>query len=140
MKNLVVNTRCIFFLLIFVVLIAVGVCTIDEEIAISVSIIIIGCFLFLGYAIAFPICCVIDSQGIAVYYVFGLVKKKATWNALKYVEDHHSKSGVLPWSREYQISYFKTKFPLWEKACIPKNKKSVRLVEKYYRRTVEKYG
>ena len=138
MKNIVVNTRCIFFLLVFAVLIALGAWAIDE--VISIPIIILGSFLFLGYSIAFPICCVINSQGVTVYYSFCFVKKRAAWNELKYVEDHHSKSGVLPWWREYQIAYFKTRFPLWEKACIPKNKKVVKLFETYYGGTIEKYG
>ena len=138
MKDLVVNIRCVFFLLIFAILITFGVWTIDE--AISVPIIIVGCFLFLGYTIAFPICCVINSQGITVYYLFGFLKLRAAWSELKCVEDHHSKNGVLPWWREYQIAYFKTRFPLWENACIPKNKKVVKLFETYYGGTIEKYG
>ena len=140
MKNLIVNTRCIFFLLVFMMLIAFGVWTMDEAIAISVFMIVVGCFLFLGYAIVFPLCCVINSQGVAVYYVFGFVKKRAGWNELKYVEDHHAEGGVLPWSGEYQIAYFQTRFPLWEKACVPKTKKTAKLIEKYYRGTIEKYG
>ena len=138
MRNFVINNRCVFFLLIFSILIAFGVWTIDE--VISIPIIILGGFLFLGYSIAFPICCVINSQGVTVYYLFGFVRKRIAWNELKYVEDHHSKSGVLPWWREYQIAYFKTKFPLWEKACIPKTKKVVKLFETYYGGTIEKYG
>jgi hypothetical protein len=34
--------------------------------------------------------------------------------------------------REYHIGYFKEALPLWEKACIPKNKKTTVLIEKYY--------
>ena len=138
MRNFVINNRCVFFLLIFSILIAFGVWTIDE--VVSIPIIVLGCFLFLGYAIAFPICCVINTQGVTVYYLFGFIRKRVAWNKLKYVEDHYSKSGVLPWWREYQIAYFKTRFPLWEKACIPKNKKVVKLFETYYGGTIEKYG
>ena len=138
MRNLVVNNRCIFFLLIFSILIALGVSTIDE--VVSIPIIVLGCFLFFGYAIAFPICCVINSQGFTVYYLLGFVKKRVAWNELKYVEDHHSNSGVIPWWREYQIGYFKTRFPLWEKACIPKTKKVTQLIKKYYKGTIEKCG
>lgn len=140
MKNFVINLRCVFFLLIFVILIALGAWCIGEEFAISVSIIIVGSLLLLGYTIAFPICFVINSQGISVYYIFGVIKKKASWNELKYVEDHHSGYRSLPWWREYQIAYFKTKFPIWEIACIPKNKKSIKLIEKYYKRTIKKFG
>ena len=138
MKKIVINKRCVFFLIVFSLLIALGICTLDE--AISVPIIFIGCVLFFGYSITFPICCSMDSQGIAVYYVFGIVKKMALWNELKCVEDHHSGNAVLPWLRDYQIAYFKTRFPLWQKTCIPKNKKTVKLIEKYYNGTVEKYG
>ena len=138
MKNLIVNIRCVFFLLVFAILIAFGAWTIDE--VISIPIIILGCFLFLGYSIAFPVCCVINSQGVTVYYLFAFARKRAAWNELKYVEDHHTKSGVLPWWREYQIAYFNTRFPLWEIACIPKTKKVVQLMEKYYKGTIKKYG
>ena len=86
MKDLVVNIRCVFFLLIFAILITFGVWTIDE--VISIPIIILGGFLFLGYSIAFPICCVINSQGVTIYYLFGFVRKRIAWNELKYVEDH----------------------------------------------------
>ncbi len=138
MKEFVVNNRCVFFLFVFAILIALGVWTIDE--VVSIPIIILGCFMFLGYAIAFPICCVINSRGVTVYYLFGFAKKRVAWNELKHIEDHHSKCGVLPWSREYHIAYFKTRFPLWENACIPKTKKVVQLIEKYYKGTIEKYG
>ena len=139
MKNLVVNVRSVFFLFIFATMIAFGVWTIYDALAISIAIIFVGSFLFLGYAIAFPVCCLINSQGVTVYYFFGFLKKKATWNELKYVEDHHS-GGVLPWWREYHIAYFKTRFPLWEKACIPKTKKAVKLIETYYSGNIKKYG
>ena len=82
MRNFVINNRCVFFLLIFSILIAFGVWTIDE--VVSIPIIVLGCFLFLGYAIAFPICCVINTQGVTVYYLFGFIRKRVAWNKLKY--------------------------------------------------------
>jgi len=42
--------------------------------------------------------------------------------------------------REYHIGYFKNTLPLWEKACIPKNKKTATLIEKYYKKDIDKYG
>lgn len=140
MKDLVFNIRWLMFALAFATLIALGIWTFDVEIGTSICAIVIGGLLLLGYVFIFPICCVINSQGITVYYAFGIIKKKVTWNKLKYIEDHHSTNRAFPWWREYQIAYFKTKFPLWEKACIPKNRKTTRLIEKYYGKSIKKYG
>ena len=140
MKDFVFNTRCVFFLFVFAILIAFGVMAVYDTLVFSIVVIFIGVFLFFGYAVAFPICCVINLQGVAVYYLFGFVVKRVSWNDLKYVEEHHSLNGIFPWWREYQIAYFKTKFPLWEKASIPKSKKVVKLIKKYYKKTIEKYG
>lgn len=140
MKNLVFNKRWLVFAFAFVTLIALGIWTLDEESGTSISAIVIGTVLLLGYVFVFPICCVINSQGITVYYAFGIIKKKAAWNELKYIEDHHSTNRAFPWWREYQIAYFKTKFPLWEIAYIPQNKKTIHLIEKYYGKSIKKYG
>ena len=140
MKDLVFNKRWLFFSFVFITLIALGIWTLNEETGISIAIIVMGGLLLLGYVFVFPIYCVINSQGITVYYAFGIVKKKAAWSELKYIEDHHSTNGAFPWCREYQIAYFKTKFPLWKIACIPKNRKTTHLIETYYRKTIKKYS
>lgn len=132
MKNLVVNARGAFFAVLSIALIALGVWTISDDTAISVCIIALGALLLFIYALAFPAFCVINSDGVAVYFLLGAVKKKASFESLKIVEDHHSRFGALPWWREYHFAYFKTRFPLWERACIPKTVKSQRLIEKYY--------
>ena len=140
MKNFIFNKRWLFYICIFVILIALGIWTLDDGLLTSICAIIIGGLLTLGYIFVFPCSCVINSYGITVHYAFGIIKKKATWSELKYIEDHHSTRDVMPWFREYHIRYFKSKFPLWHEACIPKNKKTTRLIEKYYRKTIEKYG
>lgn len=138
MKNFVFNMRWLLFVLAFATLIALGIWTIDEETGTSVAAIVMGGILLFGYVFVFPMCYVIDSQGIAVYYAFGIIKNKATWNELKYVEDHHSTKGAFPWWREYKIAYFKTRFLLWEIAYIPKNRKTTHLIEKYYGKSIKK--
>ncbi len=139
MTNRIINKRWAFFVLIFLILIALGLWSLSEELGISIAVIVIGITLLLGYVFVIPNSYVIDAQGIVIYYGFGL-KTKAYWNELKRVEDHHSQYGVFPWFREYQIGYFKTKFALWENAHIPKNKKTKALIEKYYKKHIEIYG
>ena len=140
MKHLVFNLRWLLFVLAFATLIALGIRTLDEEIGSSIAIIVVGAILLLGYIFVFPFCYVINSQGISVYYALGIIKKQTTWNELKYIADHYSGNRVFPWWREYQLAYFKTKFPLWEIARIPKTKKNTHLIEKYYGRSTKKYG
>ncbi|MBR6649983.1 MAG: hypothetical protein IKL36_01085, partial [Clostridia bacterium] len=93
----------------------------------------------LGYALLIPNSCRFDEKGITVYYGFG-IKTVSAWSELKVIEDHHSTNATLPWWREYHIGYFKTKFAPWQEACIPKNRKTSALIEKYYKRTVHKFG
>lgn len=139
MSKLIINKRWIFFVLIFAMLIAFGIWTLSEELGVSIAIIVVGSILLLGYIFIFPNCYRFNAQEIVVYYGFS-IKTKANWNELKCVEDHHSRYGIFPWFREYQVGYFKTKLPLWEKACIPKNKKTRVLIEKYYKKHIEVYG
>lgn len=139
MKNLIFNMRWLFFVVIFAMLIFLGVQTLDEDFTISLSVIIIGSVLLIGYVFIIPNSYRIDETSITIYYGLGL-KTKAKWSELKTVEDHHSRKSLLPWLREYQIGYFKTKFLLWKTAIIPKNRKTTKLIEKYYEKNIEKYG
>lgn len=103
----------------------------------SIVIIVIGSLLLIGYSFLFPNSYRIDKNGITVYYVFG-IKTTAKWNELRTVEDHYCR--VFPWMREYHIGYFKNTMVLWEEVCIPENKKTTTLIEKYYKNRIEKYG
>ena len=136
-SKLFLNKRWVFWIGIFSVLILLGIYTLSEEITISAIIIVIGCICLLGYIFLFPNSYRIDEKGITVYYGFG-IKTTANWNELHTIEDHYCRAFL--WMREYHIGYFKKALPLWEKACIPKNKKTTVLIEKYYKKTIEKYG
>ena len=136
-SKLFFNWRWAFWIGIFSVLILLGIYTLSEELAISTIIIVLGCICLLGYIFLFPNSYRIDEKGITVYYGFG-VKTTATWNELNTIEDDYCRAFL--WMREYHIGYFKKAFPLWEKACIPKNKKTTALIEKYCQKTIEKYG
>lgn len=116
-----------------------AILTFDEEVSVSVAVIILGILLTAGYALAFPICCSFTPQKITVCYIFGFTRKQAAWKELKWIEDNPSKF-PFPWSREYHIAYFKTKFPLWKIACIPKNKRTASLIAEFYSKTVRKTG
>ena len=136
-SKLFFNKRWAFWIGIFSVLILLGIYTLSEELTISIIIIVIGCICLLGYVFLFPNSYRIDEKGIAVYYGFG-IKTSAKWNELHTIEDHYCRAFL--WMREYRIGYFKKALPLLEKACIPKNKKTTILIEKYYKKTIEKYG
>ena len=118
-------------------LIFLGILSISNEPIISTIILFIGCSCLLGYAFLFPSSYILDENGITVFYGF-VIKTTAKWNELHTVEDHYCKG--LFWMREYHIGYFKNTIPLWEIACIPKNKKTAGLVEKHYKNRIEKYG
>ncbi|MBE6767571.1 MAG: hypothetical protein E7549_01510 [Ruminococcaceae bacterium] len=136
-NNLFLNKRWAFWIGIFSVLILLGIYTLSEELTISIIIIVVGCICLLGYIFLFPNSYKIDEKGITVCYGFG-IKTTAQWNELRTVEDHYC--GAFLWMREYHIGYFKNTLPLWEKACIPKNKKTATLIEKYYKKDIDKYG
>ena len=136
-SNLFFNKRWAFWLAIFSVLIFMGIYTLSEELTISIIIIAFGCICLLGYIFLFPNSYRIDEKGITVHYGLG-IKTTANWNELHTIEDHYCRAFL--WMREYHIGYFKKALPLWEKACIPKNKKTTILIEKYYKKTIEKYG
>ena len=139
MKNSKVffNKRWAFWIGIFAALVLFGVWTLDEELIISIAIISIGCLFLLGYIFLFPNSYRLDEKGITVYYGFG-IKTIAQWNELRTIEDHYCRAFL--WMREYHIGYFKDTLPLLEKACIPKNKKTTALIEKYYKKTIVKCG
>ena len=136
-SNLFLNKRWAFWIVIFSVLILFGIWTLDDELIISILVIVIGSLILLGYIFVFPNSYKIDEKGITVYYGFG-IKTTAQWNELRTIEDHYCRAFL--WMREYHIGYFKNTLPLWEKACIPKNKKTTALIEKYYKKDIDKYG
>ncbi len=137
MSKMFFNMRWALWVVVFTILILLGVWTIEEDIGISIAIILTGVLLLLGIFLVFPSSFHIDSKGVTIYFavVFRIFAK---WNEVRVIEDHNSKA--FPWLREYHIGYFKTSFPLWEKVCIPKNKKTTALIEKYYKNTIDKYG
>lgn len=137
MDKLIVNKRWIFSVFMFLILIALGIQSLADAFWVSLAVIAVGSMLLLGYLFVFPNRYRIDANAITIYYGFG-IHITATWRDIKLVEDHHSNYGIFPWSREYHIGYFQTKFPLWEMACIPKNKKTTILLEKYYQKPIRK--
>jgi hypothetical protein len=136
-NNLFLNKRWAFWIVIFSVLILFSIWTLDGELIISIIGIVIGSLFLLGYIFLFPNSYKIDEKGITVYYGFG-IKTTAQWNELRTIEDHYCRAFL--WMREYHIGYFKNTLPLWEEACIPKNKKTATLIEKYYKKDIDKYG
>ena len=139
MPKLIINKRWILFVIIFSILIIIGVWGMKDDFGLSLAVTIIGVVGVIGYVILIPNSCRFDEKGITVYYGFG-IKTVSAWSELKVIEDHHSTNVTLPWWREYHIGYFKTKFAPWQEACIPKNRKTSALIEKYYKRTVHKFG
>lgn len=95
----------------------------------------IGSLLLLGIVLFFPSNFRVDPKGITICFVF-IFRISATWNELHTIEDHYCKA--FPWLREYHVGYFKTCFPFWEKVCIPKNKNTTTMIEKYYKKCLAK--
>ena len=136
-SKLFFNKRWAFWIVIFSFLLLFGIWTFDEETIASIGVIAVASLLLLGYVLLFPNSYRLDEKGIIVYYGFG-IKVSAKWNELHTIEDHYCRAFL--WMREYHIGYFKQTLPLWEKACIPKNKKTTALIKKYYKGTIDKYG
>ena len=136
-SKLFFNKRWTFWIGIFTILILLGIWTLDVELVISIVVIAIGSLFLLGYIFLFPNSYRFDENGITVYYGFG-IKTIAQWNELHTVEVHRCRAFL--WMREFHIGYFKNTLPLWEMAYIPKNKKTTILIEKYYKKTIDKYG
>ncbi len=142
MPKLIINKRCFFYVTIFIILVVIGIWSIgdcDDDLGLSVAVTVIGFMGSFGYIFIFPNGYRFDEKSITVYYGFGL-KTVATWSELMSIEDHHSTNGLCPWLREYHIRYFKTKFAPWQEACIPKNRKTTAWIEKYYKKTIHKFG
>ncbi len=139
MSKLIINKRWLFYVVIFAILIAIGVIDMKADFVPSLVITISGVLGVLGYALLIPNSCRFDEKGITVYYGFG-IKTASAWSELKVIEDHHSTHVALPWLREYHVGYFNTKFPLWQEACFPKNRKTTALIEKYYKGKIQKFG
>lgn len=136
--KLIFNKRWLFDILPFILFTALGILGLDEDIWLCVTIIALGITLTIGAILVFPNSYRMDEKSITVYYGFG-IKTTALWSELKHIEDHHAK-GFLPWARKYRIGYFKTRFSAWDEAWIPKNRKTTRLLKKYYKRSIEKVG
>lgn len=92
-SKLFLNKRWVFFIIVFVILVLVGILDIKNDTPLSAAVILI--------------------------------------------EDRVS--GAFPWIREYHIGYFDAKLPVWEKAYIPKNKKTTKYIERYYKKTISKF-
>lgn len=138
MKNPILNKRWLFYVIVFTFLILFAAITLEEHFGISLAMMIVGAVSLLGYVLVFPNAYRIDESGITVYYAFGVFRAALAWRDLKRIEDQHSRFGVLPWFREYHVGYFPTRFRLWEDACIPKNKKTARLLAQYCSERIEK--
>jgi hypothetical protein len=85
-SNLFFNKRWAFWIAIFSLLILFGIWTLDDELIISIVVIVIGSLFLLGYIFLFPNSYKIDEKGITVYYGFG-IKTTAQWNELRTIED-----------------------------------------------------
>lgn len=133
-SNLFLNKRWIFWILIFSILIVFGICTLNDELMVSIVVIAMGAFFLVGHIFLFPNKYRIDEKGITVYYGFG-IKTTAQWNELRTIEDHYCRAFL--WMREYHIGYFKAEMPVWEKAHIPKNKKTTTLIKNITKRILK---
>lgn len=141
MKKTIVDFRWIFWESVFLfltVIAIVGMFPVDEDVGWSVAVMILGIFLFLGYAIVFPNSFVFTHEGIKVRYCFGL-NTFIYWSNVKTIIDCNSRVVFFPWWREYEIGYFETKIPFHEKAQIPKNRKTKTLLQKYCPINIEKH-
>ena len=139
MKKLILNKRWLFYIIVFAFLIFFAAIILNESFGISLAMVIVGAVCLLGYVFVFPNAYRIDENGITVYYAFGVFRATGAWRDLKCIEDQHSRFGVLPWFREYRVGYFPTRFRLWEDACIPKNKKTAKLLAEYCGEHIEKF-
>ena len=139
MKKTLINKRWIFFEMLFSFLFLSGLCTLREELVLSIAIISVGLVLISGYALIMPNSYTFSSDGITVRYCFGL-KTFLSWKDIKHIDDHYEGGKCFTWWRSYEIAYFKTKIPFHEMARIPKNKKTTEQILKYYHKTIEKYG
>lgn len=133
-----VNMKKIFFVLVFLVLIACGIWTWQEDLYLSILVISLGGILAVGYLTLFHNSYKLTDEGIEVYYLFG-IKNTLAWDSIKLLENRHSRGNLLFWKREYHIGYFETKFRLWEIVSIPKNKETREIIEKYYKGKIDKY-
>ena len=137
MSKLFFSKRWAFSVAVFTILILSGISAPNNQPLISIAMIIVGSILLLGYILFFPNSFSIDEKGIVIYYGLGM-KTIAKWNELHIIEERHDKA--FPWLKEYHIGYFKTRIPLWEIAYIPKSKKASILIEKYYKKSIEKFS
>lgn len=132
----IINVRWVFFTLIFASLTVFGIHTLDEDFGISLAIIILGAVFIIGYAFIVPNCITFSEEGITVRYCFG-IKTFSSWNDLKHIEARSSRYSILPWLQEYHVGYFKSKNPFIQEACIPKNRKTMEQIDKYYKKSIK---
>lgn len=94
----------------------------------------IGIVLVAGYMLLLPNRVSYDECGITVHYMFGL-KTYAGWTDLRSVctSVHFA---VFPWQECYEIGYFKSGIIFHCEACIPKNKKTTRMLDECYPRKI----
>lgn len=98
------------------------------------GIILFSVILITYYALLVPNRVRFDEQGITVHYMFG-IKTYAEWKALKAV-GVSLRGQIFPWQKSYEIGHFKSRNIFHRDACIPKNKKTTRMIEEYYQKSV----
>ena len=137
MKKSFINKRWIFLEAVFSLLILFGAMGFREAgDGASIVMIVLGGILILGYAFLMPIGYTLSSKGITVRYCF--IKASLSWKDVKHIEEKYAGGKCFPWWSEYEIGYFKTKFPFYETAAIPKNKKTTKMITQYYHRPINK--
>lgn len=131
----IINKLWFYMQTVFCILIAIGIATWDgTDTGYNICFILIGAVLFIGYALLEPNRVRFDEQGITVHYMFGL-KTYAEWKELRLVFTS-VRLALFPWQECYEIGHFKSKIIFHREACIPKNKKTTRMIEQYYKKSV----
>lgn len=131
----IINKLWFYMQTVFCILIAIGIATWDgTDTGYNICFILIGAVLFIGYALLVPNRVRFDEQGITVHYMFG-IKTYAEWKELKAV-GVSLRGQIFPWQKSYEIGHFKSKNIFHREACIPKNKKTTRMIEQYYKKSV----
>lgn len=133
-KKYVFDFRWLLYQSVFLVLIFLGVALWDSaEWWFCLIPILIGAVLMIGYGFLFSYRYCFDSDGITLYYCFG-IRTSVRWSEIKHIEIRHGRG--LPWRDEYRIGYFKTRIPLHEEGSIVKNRKTTAQINMYYHKKI----
>ena len=134
MKKTVLNLVWLYFQIGFLICILFGVvCLVFQEKG-GIFMILLGTVLMIGLGILSPNRYRFDKTGITLYYWFGL-RTHSSWEDIRFVSVCVWRP--LPWRGEYEIGFFKSKFPLHRTGQIIKNRKTTALIKTFWQGEID---